>query len=121
MMSEGQWRLISYSNPLLEMIFTSLEPSVEGYTEGGNVIYQDEKRTMGEIELLGLIHDGIRVRCRDFIETGNYSLPVDFSILMIRLMYEAVLNGKLDGKENGLVLSDDLDGSNIFMRFEYAK
>lgn len=50
----------------LECIFTSYQPSFQRIDENGDFLFEEEKRTEGQIETLKEIHAGIFRYCRDF-------------------------------------------------------
>lgn len=60
----------------LECIFTSYHPSFHRIDRDGNYLYEEEKRTEKQIEILKEIHSGIFAYCSDFARiVGN--LPED--------------------------------------------
>lgn len=98
------------NNPLMEVIFTSMQPSVIDMTEDGTPVFANEKRSPEELAAVAKIQEGIEQLAVAYLNSGyvdGVALKKELAEQMLRLAAECVLEGECE-KLHDIVFSNDI-------------
>ena len=98
------------NNPLMEVIFTSMQPSAIDMTEDGTPVFANEKRSPEELVAVAKIQEGIEQFSVSYLNHGyveGIALKKELAEQMLRLAAECVLEGECE-KLHDIVFSNDI-------------
>lgn len=82
----------------LEKVFSSSDPSIEGFSKTGEPMFEEDSRNANEIQLMLEIHDEIIRTLSEFVNLFGNRLDVsrDFVGVVLKSMNDMIWDGKLE-------------------------
>ena len=100
---------------ILEEIFTSLDPSIEGFDLNGSPIYSSDERSAEELEFIRKAQEIIMAEADNWLSDNGGIMSEDLSLLLFELSSNTILTDEA-GILDRLALKDDMTKHTIRMR-----